>query len=548
VELADERIFRPEVWGPALEQYAGVVQLPVHVYAADGRLLYGPVGATPLFTKLASARYDPGLADCARAALRSDDILTVRDQYRLGMAGVPLHLDGRLVAAGVIGYGLLGFPEAGAIQKLARNVGLPFAALWREVRHAAPASVQRLRVAGGLLRVLGEGILGETSRARQHEELSERLAEAAGAKDRFLAVLSHELRAPLTPILAWAQMLEQETDPARIRQGAKVIARNVRFQAALVDDLLDLTRIARESVRLSLSPQDLRESIRSALDTIGEPVGQKGLRVEWDEPPDPVLVGGDPARLDQVFRNVLSNAAKFTGHGTIHITLGVEGRDAVVRVRDTGIGIAPAFLPFAFDMFRQEEEGTRREYGGLGLGLAIAKRVMELHGGAITLTSAGRGHGAEATIRLPRLDSRPEAVAPSRSDTSGASTLFAGLRVLLVEDDADTCDATKLFLESLGARVAVARDGILALEAVSREEPDVVLCDLRMPRLDGVEFVRRLRGKMRAADVPVIAVTGYGSADDRHRTRAAGFDGHLTKPFDVTSLISALQSARRQPA
>jgi PAS domain S-box-containing protein len=378
------------------------------------------------------------------------------------------------------------------------------------------------------------------------DERTRDLRRASQAKDELLAILSHELRTPLTPILTWAQILKREPDPARSRQAAEVIERNVRLQIALVDDLLDLTRLTQGTLRVDRRRHDLRIIVGTALGSLTEVAGEKTIVVEWRPPAEPVPVEADAGRLGQAFKNIFSNAIKFSAEGgRIRVALGRDAETAVVRIRDHGAGIHPEFLPFIFEMFRQQEQGARRQYGGLGVGLALAKQLVDLHGGGIEVTSDGVGRGTEVTVRLPIWSEGGHD--RERVPTDGGSTSrLDGVRIFLVEDSADTGNATRVLLEGLGARVTLAQNGLDALELVGAEEPDVILCDLRMPELDGFEFLRRLRTDPGQLPIPVIAVSGFARSVDYQRTRQAGFDGHVSKPFDLATLLIALRQALRQ--
>ncbi len=370
-------------------------------------------------------------------------------------------------------------------------------------------------------------------------ERSEDLRQATQAKDEFLAVLSHELRTPLTPILTWAQIIRGEQDPGRIRQAAEVIERNVRLQMALVEDLLDLTRITDGTLVLDRRWEDLRAIVQRSIDAIAEAAEQRQIRLEWLPPPAAVTVAGDASRLRQALRHVLSNAVKFgRAGGDVQLTLSRDGETAVIQIRDDGAGIQAEFLPFVFDLFRQQEEGARRQYGGLGVGLTLAKWLVELHGGTIDVESKGSALGTLVTVRLPvagTASGAPEAGEPPLARLDGA-------RIMLVEDSVDTGDATRLLLEGLGAQVTLAKNGLEALDVLASEaEPDAILCDLRMPGLDGFELLRRLREDPRRAHLRVIAVSGFARLTDFQRTRDAGFDGHVSKPFDTPTLLNALR-------
>jgi CheY-like chemotaxis protein len=377
------------------------------------------------------------------------------------------------------------------------------------------------------------------------EERTRELVEASRVKDRILGMMSHELRAPLTPILAWAAILRRHPDPRRVRQAMEVIDRNVRLQITLVDDLLDAARMTDRSIVLDVKPVDLRAVVRAAVATVSDTAWQKGIRVDATIGSDAVVVDGDAGRLCQVVASLLWNGVKFTArHGRVAVTVArddAQGR-AIVTVRDNGAGIAPDFLPSVFQVFSQHEDSTRRQHGGLGVGLALAKHLTELHGGSIKAFSAGPGRGAEFTVQLPLARNGARTIAGGAVEPADALLNLAGTTLLLVDDMDDAVEATRALLETLGATVVVARDGLEALSLVDRHPPDVVLCDLRMPVMDGFEFIERLRANPSRIHLPVIAVTALARPGDYAHTRAAGFDGLLTKPFDDVSLASALRA------
>jgi CheY-like chemotaxis protein len=333
-------------------------------------------------------------------------------------------------------------------------------------------------------------------------------------------------------------------------RAAQSIERNARLQLRLVDDLLELTRVARGKVTLDLKVQDLDDAVKTALAEIQQVAQQHRVNLRSVAGDRSLPVRADADRLQQIFRNVFSNAIKFTpSGGTIEALVTRDGPDGVVRVRDNGQGIAAEFLPFVFDMFRQQQQGTTRGDRGLGIGLALVKRLTELQDGTVTVDSAGPGKGTEVTLRFPLvLDStRAESVAtPHRQEGLRA---LDGLRILLVEDNEDSRAVIQMMLEYVGADVSLAADGFEALAAVDRDDPDVVLCDLRMPRMDGFEFIRNVHAVAEHANLPVIAISGLASTDDRRRTKAAGFEGHISKPIDdgvLAAAVSSVVASRRK--
>jgi CheY-like chemotaxis protein len=382
-------------------------------------------------------------------------------------------------------------------------------------------------------------MLREIKRTMEFEQLASAMAAASGAKDEFLAVLSHELRTPLTPILGWARMLKQG-DTSKIARAAEVIERNALLQIRLVDDLLELTRVARGSVILDVRSCDVDGAVDAAIESFADFARQKGVAIEVVSADRPLTIAADPHRLQQILRNVLSNALKFTPQGgRVTVTAAAIAGAAMIRTRDTGEGIAADFLPAVFDMFRQQDSGTRRSHEGLGIGLALVKRLTEMQGGRVTVASKGPGRGTEVTIEFPlSAGGHPDSI--PRKPVLRARDALRGLRILLVEDMDDAREATQLLLEEFGADVVVARDGLDALDALEHTAPDVVLCDLRMPRMDGFEFIEALQDLPGRQSPPVIAVSGLASSADHLRTQTAGFKEHLDKPFDEARLLAVI--------
>jgi signal transduction histidine kinase/ActR/RegA family two-component response regulator len=546
-----DSLFDVSVWIPALEKFGAVTQLSVALYGVDERVVCGPAPETPLLAAFQRCGYDPGVfAECVRQCLAqpvdSRSPVVVTPPSGLGVVGVSLLLDGRIVGAVVAGYALIGFSESVAIARLAREAGMPFQELWAVARRQQPIPARRLVLHGELLQVLGDTLLRENALRHRSEETADQLIATAAAKEEFLAVLSHELRTPLTPILGWTSILRLQSDP-KVVHAAEVIERNALLQIRLVEDLLELTRATRGKLTLHRKPVCLNDLIRTALEAVAPVAHKKDIALEFVDAPEPLCINGDADRLQQIFRNVLLNAVKFTpARGSIMMTLetSVEGGviHGVVQVRDTGEGIAPEFLPLVFDMFQQEEHGTRRTYGGLGIGLALVKQLTEAHGGTVSVASGGVGLGTQVSIRLPLADATADMAESLR--LQGADPLaLQGLRILIVEDAEDALEAMCVTLERFGADVVTAADGIEALEKVAADRLDLILCDLRMPRMDGYEFIRELLRMQTGTPPPVIAVSGLASSADHRATEAAGFTAHIDKPFDDGRLLAAVSVA-----
>jgi PAS domain S-box-containing protein len=361
---------------------------------------------------------------------------------------------------------------------------------------------------------------------------------ASQAKDEFFAVLGHELRNPLGVISTALHVLES-TDPVDERgtKTRQILARQVALLVRLVDDLLDVTRLATGKIALSLVPVNLGTATQRAVTTIGTgaPDGRIACHARAD-----LWIQADEARLEQILTNLLHNAMKFTpADGRIMVAVMGEGPDVILRVEDTGAGIPPALLSRIFDVFVQEQRGLDGAGAGLGIGLALVKRLVDLHGGRIDATSAGPGRGSAFTIRFPRVE--PPRDSPVSEPASGKGT--APRRILIVEDNDDARQMLRHLLELSGHEVHEAANGTAGLERALVLRPDVVLIDLGLPGLDGYEVARRLRASGRK-EVVLIAVTGYGQREDRLRASAAGFDAHFTKPVDLTALDALLQRHR----
>ncbi len=379
----------------------------------------------------------------------------------------------------------------------------------------------------------------ELANARQAAE------DANRAKDEFLAMLGHELRNPLAPILTALQLLRLRGVTAGERERT-IIERQVRHLVGLVDDLLDVSRITRGKVRLNLAPIEVHEVIAKAIELASPLIEQHQHDLGVDVPRTGLGVMADPGRLAQVVGNLLTNAAKYTPpSGRIRVSAAVEGSEVVVRVRDSGMGIDPEMLPRVFELFTQDRQALDRAQGGLGLGLAIVRSIVALHGGAVAARSEGRGRGSEFVVRLPRVE-----VSPSAAQTEGSGALQtspSGLRVLVVDDNDDAATLLAEALAQAGHRTVTAADGPAALTAASEFLPDVALLDLGLPVMDGFELARQFRSTPALRRTRLVAVTGYGQEHDRQRSAAAGFDAHLVKPVDLdhmSHLVRDLGGAR----
>ena len=375
----------------------------------------------------------------------------------------------------------------------------------------------------------------ETARAQ------EELRVAVRRKDEFLAMLAHELRNPLAPISAAAQLMTMvDLPPAKVRQTSAIIQRQVTHMTALVDDLLDVSRVTQGLVAITRTPQDMKTILAHAVEQARPLIEAQGHQLAIDLPPEPAQVAGDANRLVQVFTNLLNNAAKYTpAGGKLRVAMEAERDMVLVHVIDNGVGIAPALLPYIFDIFTQGERSIDRATGGLGLGLALVRSLAELHHGSVTCISAGPGQGSRFTVRLPRT-----ADAPGQDQAMPAAAPGA-LRILLVDDNIDAAQMLKDVLELVGHEVAVEHDPYRAIERAARQQPDVGVLDIGLPGMDGNALARHLLAQPETAHMVCIAVTGYGRAQDRDAALAAGFRHHLVKPVDVAQLTSLLSGLHR---
>jgi signal transduction histidine kinase/ActR/RegA family two-component response regulator len=400
---------------------------------------------------------------------------------------------------------------------------------------------------GDLVRAFDDMLRRVQEATAEREQLLAREREASRLKDEFLAAVSHELRTPLNAILGWIQILTT-TDPNEqtIAKAIASIARNARTQTRVIEDLVEISRIVTGKLDLRYAPVDLREVIESAVDVVQPTMQAKHITLTQEVPSEVCLVNGDRDRLHQVVWNLLSNAAKFTpAGGAINVSLRLEDAVFEIRIADSGIGIAPEFLPHVFDRFRQADGSMTREHGGLGLGLAIAKELVDMHGGTIQAASDGKGRGAAFVVRLPQLAGLRARDAVRIGSDRNVTAPLAGLGILAVDDNADALDVLAASLSNRGAVVRIAASGMEALAQWDRQPADVLICDLAMPIIDGFEVLREIRKRDDPAGrrTVAIAVTAHASDDFQARTRAAGFDAHVTKPYEFSELEQSILAA-----
>jgi CheY-like chemotaxis protein len=369
----------------------------------------------------------------------------------------------------------------------------------------------------------------------------EALREADRRKDEFLATLAHELRNPLAPVRNSLHILRLAgADAAAQKQIVDMMERQVNHMVRLVDDLLEVSRITRGKIDLRKEVVDVAAVVRSAVETAGPVVEGAGHQLAISLPPEPVLLEADPVRLAQVVVNLLNNAAKYTeAGGQIWLTARREAGQVALSVRDTGTGIPAEMLPRVFDMFTQVDRTLGRAQGGLGIGLALVRSLVQMHGGSVEARSDGPGRGSEFTVRLPL--ARSDVRRASENDgVAKSSAALAGRRILVVDDNRDAADSLAMLLRFMGAEVLTAYDGPSALEVVRVHRPAVVFLDLGMPGMDGYAVAAQVRREPQYQDVTLIALTGWGQEEDRRRSREAGFDDHLTKPPDIGALEQLL--------
>jgi PAS domain S-box-containing protein len=385
---------------------------------------------------------------------------------------------------------------------------------------------------------------GTNTDITEHQATEEALRQADRRKDRFLAMLAHELRNPLAPIRNAVQVLDAiGSQLPQARRSRDAIERQVAHMSRIIDDLLDVSRIARDKIELRREAVDLCQVVRHALEDEAPPLDRAGLVLRAQVPAEPLWVEGDRVRLAQVVGNLLANAEKFTERGgTVEVSLAREDGAAVLEVADDGIGMDAATLARLFEPFAQADQTLSRSRGGLGLGLALVKGLVALHGGSVEARSEGPGRGARFLVRLP-LAAAPDLRPAQRP--AGRAEANSPLRILIIEDHRDTAESLQMLLELDGYAVRVAYDGGPGIAAAREYHPDVVICDIGLPGMDGYQVAERLRQEVAGRSALLIAQSGYGQREDIERAHRAGFDRHLTKPIDVEGLRALLAGARR---
>ncbi|HEX4794580.1 MAG TPA: ATP-binding protein [Humisphaera sp.] len=380
----------------------------------------------------------------------------------------------------------------------------------------------------------------------ERKRAEEALRDADRRKDEFLATLAHELRNPLAPVQNALETLKRAgSDTALAEDARAMMERQVRHMARLIDDLMDISRITRGKLSLRRQKTDVAAVIRAAADSTRTAFADKSQELRIELPDEPLNIDADPVRLEQAIGNLLNNASKYTdAGGQIHVSAARDGQDAVIRVKDNGIGIAPDMLPRVFDLFTQAERSLERAAGGLGIGLSLVKGLVELHGGTVNAHSDGEGRGSEFVIRLaalaPASDESPEAP-PTRSG-SIPKTSGHGRRILVVDDNRDAARSMAVLLKLAGHETQIATDGEEALAGVQSFAPDAVLLDIGLPKLNGYDACRAIRQMQWPAQPIIIALTGWGQEEDRRRSTEAGFDAHVVKPVELPDLLKLLET------
>jgi signal transduction histidine kinase len=561
-------LLNPAVWQEGLERYARATHLAVALVDADGCLLGPCINPRPTW-RLLRAQRPTGANACpfclmpphpctgVADALTTGSVRVSRDRTGLVHVTVPLVLGERVLGALVAGQVFDQYPDQLVLEHVAVTFGLRPQQVWQLARLEPPVKHATLRVYADLLATLGHTFaqtrydraieatrLAEMTRLRDLlQQRTQDLIEADRQKDAFLATLAHELRNPLAPIRNAVHLVQRKSPPEpEVQWGLDVIERQLQQMTRLIDDLLDISRITRNTLDLRQERLDLAEVLQGAMEISRPLIEAGGQACVVTPPPEPIVLDADPIRLAQVISNLLNNAAKYTERGGgIWLTAEQQEHEAVVTVRDTGIGIPAEMLPRIFEMFTQGERLQGRAQGGLGIGLTLAKRIVELHGGTIMAHSDGPGHGSTFIVRLPVIRESSPAQPRARPERERTAP-SARRRILVVDDERLSAASWGKLLQNAGHEIRTAHDGFEAVEVSEEFRPDVVLLDIGLPKLDGYEVAQRIRHQPWGQGMVLIALTGWGEETDRQRSTAAGFDHHLVKPVDPSTLLHLLAS------
>jgi PAS domain S-box-containing protein len=489
------------------------------------------------------------------------------EQYRLLMENVKdyaiflLDTEGRIITWSTGAERILGYKEAEIIGQPFARVFIPEDAEQGQPEHELKVAREKGRAederwhirkdgtrfwASGIVTPLWDGggtLIGFAKILRditERKRAEEELADANRRKDEFLAMLGHELRNPLAPVLNGLHIIEREgRDNPTIQQTVGMMDRQLRRIVRMVDDLLDVSRVTKGKIQLRRKREQLSTLVAYAVETIRPLLDSRRHQLSVALPPEAIWLDVDAARIEQALANLLSNAAKYTEPGgRIWLTVEQEGDRAIIRVKDTGVGIRPDMLNRVFDLFVQADRTLDRALGGLGIGLTLVRKLVEMHGGTVEAFSEGIGKGSEFIVRLPTVPEVKEL--PPEARPEKAKREEAHCRVLIVDDNVDTAESLAMLLRFYGHEVWAAHTGPKALEVARAEQPDVVLLDIGLPGMDGYEVARLLRQQEELGDMRLVAMTGYGQEKDRQRSDATGFDYHLVKPVDPAKLQDLL--------
>jgi signal transduction histidine kinase len=563
-----QHLLDPAAWQEGLEKYTRATNLAVALVDTDGRLLGQCINPRPTWSLLRARRPTgadpcpfclmlPHPCTCVADALATQSFRITRDRTGLVHVTVPLVLGDHALGALMAGQAFDQYPEQVVLEHVAVTFGLLPQQVWSRARLEQPVKRATLGVYADLLATLGNTFLrtrydmaieanrlAETTRLRDLlQQRTQDLTAADRQKDVFLATLSHELRNPLAPIRNAVHILQLKSpSEPEVQWGLNVIDGQLQQMIRLIDDLLDISRITRNTLELRKERIDLAEALQVAVETSRPLIEEAGQAFVVTPSPEPIALDADPTRLAQVISNLLNNAAKYTERGGhIWLTAERQGNDAIVAVRDTGIGIPAGTLPRIFDMFMQGDRLLDRSQSGLGIGLTLVKRIVELHGGTVTARSDGPGRGSTFIVCLPVVgepsQTRPRA---SREGERTAPAPASSLRILVVDDERISAASLGKLLRVKGHEIRTAYDGFEAVRVADEFRPDVVLLDIGLPKMNGYEVARRMRQQPWGRGVVLIALTGWGQEADRQRSKDAGFDHHLVKPVDLSALLQLL--------